>query len=445
MRFCSGAPCPRRFPMPSPATTSPASSAAATAVDGLSVEQRALLACLRAPLSQAEAQILRGMCACSLDWDVLIELAKRHRVQPLVFWNLQAVGWAGVPASTREKLSGAFHIHASHTFALARELLHVGSLLQRVGVPMVSLKGPTLALSAYGSVALRQFGDLDVLVPRSQVLRARRALHEDGYRSRLELAKAQEEAHLRDDSVFDLVRDEGLDGRPTALELHWGLTGRAFTRPIAFDHVHLRLREGPLVGGVAQHLDAPDLLLILCVHGTKHLWERLQWITDVSQVLRQYASCDDKGDGKGQQGELDWNRVRGLAVRFRVERMVGLGLVLAHDVLEAPLPPQVLAWARALPRVEVLATQVRAGLFTGHEPSEAQSALASSRFLMRAMDSWRDRARFALHVLTTPPAEERAALALPGSLERLRPLVRPASLAAAHLKHAQAARKKRGA
>ena len=431
--------------MPSPAISSPASSASAGDLPSeLSVEHRALLACLRVPLSQAEAHTLRELCACGLDWDVVLELARRHRVQPLVFWSLQAIGWPSVPASIRERLSGSFHIHASHTFALARELLHVGSLLQRIGVPMVSLKGPTLALSAYGSVALRQFGDLDVLVPRSQVLRARRALHEDGYRSRLELAKAQEEAHLRDDSVFDLVRDEGLDGRPTALELHWGLTGRSFTRPIAFDHVHLRLREGPLVGGVAQHLDAPDLLLILCVHGTKHLWERLQWITDVSQVLRQYASCDGKPDGQGQTGELDWDRVRGLAVRFRVERMVALGLVLAHDVLEAPLPPQVLAWSRALPRVEVLAAQVRAGLFAEHEPGEDQSALVSSWFLMRAMDSWRDRARFALHVATTPPAEERAALALPGSLERLRPIVRPASLAAAHLKHAQAARKKRG-
>lgn len=424
--------------MPSSATTSPA--AVPGFPDGLSCEQRALLACLRAPLGEAEAQALRELCEGELDWDVLLGLAKRHRVQPLVFWSLQAMGWVSVPAHAREHLGAAFHIHASHTFALARELLHVGELLHQAGVPMVSLKGPTLALSAYGSVALRQFGDLDILVPRSQVLRARRALLEDGYRSRLELAKAQEEAHLRDDSVFDLVRDEGLDGRPTALELHWGLTSRAFTRPIAFEHVHLRLRQGPLVGGVTAHLDAPDLLLILCVHGTKHLWERLQWIADISQVLRQYARCDDKGGA----WELDWDRVRGLAVRFRVERMVGLGLLLAHDVLQAPLPPQVLAWARGLPRVEALEAQVCAGLFAEHEPGEAQSALVSSWFLMRSMDSWHDRARFALHVATTPPAEERAALVLPGRLERLRPIVRSASLAAAHLKHAQAARKKRG-
>ena len=433
--------------MPSPASSSPSSSAPAAAISlsggllgGLSDEQRVLLACLRAPLSEAEASELRLLCERELDWGVLLDLARRHRVQPLVFWSLQAVGWPQVPTRAREHLSSAFHIHASHTFALARELLHVGALLREVNVPMVSLKGPTLALSAYGSVALRQFSDLDILVPRSQVLAARRVLLEDGYHSRLELARAQEEAHLRDDSVFDLVRDEGLDGRPTALELHWALTPRSFTRPITFDHVHLRLREGPLVGGSTQQLDAPDLLLILCVHGSKHLWERLQWIADVSQVLRQYDRCDDKGGA----GELDWDRVRGLAVRFRVERMVGLGLLLAHDVLEAPLPPQVLAWARGLPRVESLEAQVCEAMFTGHEPDSPGSALVSSWFLMRAMDSWRDRVRFGLHILTTPPAEERISMLLPGPLEHLRPLVRVASLGVAHLRHAHLARKKRG-
>jgi hypothetical protein len=190
---------------------------------------------------------------------------------------------------------------------------------------------------------------------------------------------------------------------------------------------------------VAQHLDNADLLLILCVHGTKHLWERLQWITDLAQLLRLNAqlSPDDAG-------ALDWERVRGLAVRFRVERMVALGLILAHDVLAAPVPPQVLGWARALPPVEALAAQVRSGLFAEHEAGEdAESGLAVNWFLLRAMDSWRDRARFALHVATTPPAEERAALVLPGPLERLRPLVRSAGLLAEHLGHARATRKSR--
>lgn len=413
---------------------------AAAPAGALSGEQQALLACLRVPLSEAEAQHLRALCEGGLDWDVLLGLALRHRVQPVVFWNLQAVGWPHVPAWAREHLSGAFHIHASHTFALARELLHVGELLKEAGVPMVSLKGPALALSAYGSVALRQFGDLDILVPRSQVLVARRALQQDGYRSRLELARAQEEAHLRDDSVFDLVRDEGLDGRPTALELHWALTARAFARPISFGQVQLRLRPGPMLGGTTQHLDGADLMLILCVHGTKHLWERLQWITDIAQVLRQYAAPEA---GRSVSPALDLDRVRGLACRFRVERMVALGLILAHDVLEAPVPPQVLGWARSLPAVESLAAQVRAGLFSEHEASEGEGALAGSWFLMRAMDCWQDRARFALHVATTPPAEDRAALVLPGALERLRPIVRSAGLVSAQLKHARDGRNAR--
>ncbi len=411
----------------------------------LSAEQRLLLGCLRVPLSPAESGELRELCGRELDWEAVLSLSARHRVGSLVFWSLQAVGWGAAPEWARERLSRAFHIHASHTFALARELLRVSGLLEAAGVPMVSLKGPTLALSAYGSVALRQFSDLDILVPRAQVLHARRILIENGFRSRLELARAQEAAHLRDDSVFDLVRDDGLDGRPTDLELHWALTARAFARPIAFEHVNLRLHRKPLVGGAACQLDPADLLIMLCVHGTKHLWERLQWITDISQLLRQAELASNGSAGSGEA--LDWERVRGLAVRFRAERMVALGLVLAHDVLQAPVPPQVLAWARALPPVEALAEQVRSRLFA--EPGEAgpngEANLAGTWFLMRAMDSWSDRARFALHIATTPPAEERAALVLPGPLERLRPLVRSSRLIASHLSHARASRKSRAA
>jgi hypothetical protein len=402
----------------------------------LSPEQRALVACLRVPLGEDEAREVRRHCEGALDWDEVLALATRHRVVALLCWNLQSLGWPGVPAQVRAHLNSAFHIHASHTFALARELVHVSALLAENGIDMVSLKGPTLALSSYGSVALRQFGDLDILVPRSQVLEARRVLLADGYRSRLELARAQEDAHLRDDSVFDLLREKGLDGRPTALELHWALTNRAFARPITFEKVGLRLRREPLVSGTALHLDPADLLLILCVHGTKHLWERLQWVVDVAQLVRR------AGQEPNSAHALDWERVRGLAVRFRVERMVALGLLVAHQVLEAPVPPSVLAWARGLPCVEALSAQVRAMMFAPVAES-GEATLAASWFLMRAMDSWRSRAHFALHVVTTPPAEERAAIVLPGPLEHLRPLVRASRLASAHLSHARSSRHKR--
>lgn len=416
-------------------------------------------------MSAEEVALAQSLIGPGFNWEEVIRLARRHRVLPLVFWNGQKIGWPHAPDSVRPRLERDFQLNASHTFALARELLHIGALLEEAQVPMVSFKGPTLAQAAYGSVGLRQFGDLDVLVPRADVLRAREALHGYGYASQVALAPSQEAAHLRDDSVFDLRREVGLDGRPTSLELHWALTGRAFARPITFDHLRHRLRQAPLAGGQAAQIEAADLLVILCVHGTKHLWERLQWIADIAQLTRQAQTqaqvqtqqnqvWDENGSGAGVSaglglgsGDLDWARARALSVRFGVERMLALGVLLAHEILLAPLPGEVRAWARAMPGVEALKLEVIGALFAPRDEPDADgatlgetTALRTSWFLMRAMDSWSDRARFALHIATTPPAEERAAILLPGPLERLRPLVRAGRLLGEHL--APARRKK---
>ncbi|MCA9471117.1 MAG: nucleotidyltransferase family protein [Nitrospira sp.] len=33
-------------------------------------------------------------------------------------------------------------------------------------------------------------------------------------------------------------------------------------------------------------LRAEELLLILCVHGSKHVWEELKWVCDVTELIR---------------------------------------------------------------------------------------------------------------------------------------------------------------
>jgi hypothetical protein len=68
--------------------------------------------------------------------------------------------------------------------------------------------------------------------------------------------------------------------------------------------------------------------VILCVHGTKHVWERLGWICDVAELIRAHPA-------------MDWQRVMALAKSSKSLRMVQLGLFLAHTVLQAELPEHV--------------------------------------------------------------------------------------------------------
>ena len=75
---------------------------------------------------------------------------------------------------------------------------------------------------------------------------------------------------------------------------------------------------------------AETLVALLCLHGAKDTWHKLIWLCDVDRLIRVSPS-------------LDWEEVRAFAEESRCRRAVGLGLLLAHRLLETPLPAPVLA------------------------------------------------------------------------------------------------------
>src|SRR5262249_42201871 len=151
-------------------------------------------------------------------------------------------------------------------------------------------KGPTLAMALYGDQALRRFTDLDVLVRRADVLACKRCLLLSGYRPRFALTRAQEAAHLRSDCEYNFDRDRGR----ITVEVHWDVAPRSFT--VRLDHERLwgGAQSMPFNGTTVRVLAPEDLILMLAVHGGKHIWERLAWICDIAQFVRVHAALDWK-------------------------------------------------------------------------------------------------------------------------------------------------------
>src|SRR5205807_1728560 len=184
---------------------------------------------------------------------------------------------------------------------------------------------------------LREFGDLDILVRRADVERAKRLLLSRGYWPELSVAASHEAALLTSGYHYPLRRDDGL-----AVELHWNLAPREFPYPLDAEEVWTRLRPVQLGGGTVYTLGAEDLLLFLCAHGAKHCWWRRQWVADVAELI-------------GREGGLDWDMIVRCARARGADRMLLLGLWLAHQLLDARTPESLLARARADPTVRALA------------------------------------------------------------------------------------------
>jgi hypothetical protein len=150
---------------------------------------------------------LNDLLSSRLDWEHVVEFAAAHRVQQQFCCRLRAVR----PGCVSPDLDAAFQAVLRSSLLLTRDLVKVIDLLASRGVEALPFKGPTLALEAYGSLAFRGFDDLDILVRRDDVWKAREALKAAGYQPKLDLNPAREADYL---GAYDEYLLRGAGGTP---------------------------------------------------------------------------------------------------------------------------------------------------------------------------------------------------------------------------------------
>ena len=323
-----------------------------------------LVHCLRAYLG-GEGTPSATLPAEAVDWDALVHLAAFHRVAPLLYKSLRDAGPEAAPNSAVTDLEAYVRSASSRGLLLTGELLRLLKRWEAAGIRAIPFKGPALAASLYGDPALRHFDDLDVLVREADCAAAKEVVLALGYQPRRQNPYQQ---------VFTLLRGEV----EINIEVHWDFKLVPEVHP--YDP-HLaaawtRCETISLGGHPALAFGPPDKLLYLCVHGSRHLWFRLQWICDVAQLLR---TCPT----------LDWDRLMAQAKASGGQRMLFLGLSLAHDLLGAPLPPKIEERVRRDRPTARLTRQIKHQYFEG--PLEIIKNWKETIFPFQLVDHWPDR------------------------------------------------------
>jgi hypothetical protein len=129
------------------------------------LEIELLLCCARTEVDSKCSDRIRYLAQKNIDWDYLLKLAKFHQITPLISWQLQTVGQDLIPKSVLEEFRQAFNANAKRNFGLTGELLSILNLFQKESIPIIPFKGVALAHFAYRNNLLREFLDLDVLIP----------------------------------------------------------------------------------------------------------------------------------------------------------------------------------------------------------------------------------------------------------------------------------------
>ena len=333
-----------------------------------------------------------------------------------------------MPERIARKLGNCYRSHAQRNLFVTSELLRVLRLLEKSGIAALPYKGPVLAASVYGDVSMRSFSDLDILVHKHDVLRAKDLILSHGYRSAKTLTSGQEIAHLRSKHGKDFGFIDLNDS--VKLELHWELAILALF-PLETRSLWDRLEPFQVGGMSVLNLAPEDLLLTLCVHGGKHFFKRLEWICDISELL-------------AAKPGICWGTVIDYATKLHSKRLLFLGLILARDLLGAELPEEISLQIRADRYTGLLAARVQKTLFSG--PDRLSSlAVKSSEVIKRDVHviTLRERRRDRmllffyyfgdyLRAVLTPNEEDKSFFRLPGFFSFLYHVVRPIRLVKAY-------------
>ncbi len=372
-------------------------------------ELELLLTCAGATLTVAQKSRLARLVRQPLAWEAVLRLAQRHGLVPLLCHHLSREAEEFVPPALMECWRDLATHNAWHALRLSEELCRVLAALQENEVLALPYKGPLLAQTLYGDITLRQFNDLDILVARTDVTKAVAILEKCGYRQELQLTPNQARQILKNDCEYALKHD----AKAVHLDLHWHFAPRHFALRIDLPGIWQRARPVTLDGAEIMGLAAEDTLLMLALNGSKDYWSRLLTLCDIAALVRQTP-------------QIDWPQLWQRATAARVQRMLGLSLWLAQELLETSLPlfvRQQLENDAALPR---LAAHVKSFLLgDGLQYMSLDSYLLPARTLPNRLAQMEFYFIFALQ----PSFEDWSFAEFPARLDFLYYLTRPLRLA----------------
>lgn len=374
-----------------------------------SPENELLILAARPSLTPAAVGRLRSLIREIANWQYVLKAAQEHCIPSLLYHHLRSDSVDQIPADVMLQLRDLNEVNTNYAFCLLAELIKLLELFKEHAIDAVPFKGPTLSLLAFGDVAVRQFADLDVLIRREHMSRARSLLGAHGFLPTPRLDGGQEAALLRFDCAQNFCNQ-----RNVTVDVHWNIAPKYLG--IGVDTNAWRGRLQPIEIGQKQMLtlSQEDLLLVLSIHGFTHNWERLGWISDVAGLI--------------ERNTTNWELLLRNARRLGLHRILSVALLLASKLLATRIPAAALTAIERDANAVELANQYSQNILAPADGRPFESTLIHLRMRERPYDKILGGVR----LLVTPRAFDWLSLSIPGRLWFLYYLVRPVRLVWKH-------------
>ena len=283
-------------------------------------------------LISEHAPVLNWSSFSSSDWDLMLQLAQREGVAPLLYWRLSKSGsFSSIPETTRNSLRAMYAATWTQNQKILKELGVLVGLFHKMDIPLVGLKGACYALTIYPDIGLRPMGDLDVLVPGEKMFESLEIAKSLGYQDVL----PEVSPGLRSLLSHEICLQK--PGQSFALEIHHSLVAdKPFVfsvpvdwfwsqvEPLACDS-QSKFASLRVLTPAAQVLYAATHAMLQ--HGGQNT--PLRWFYDLDRLIRVY------------DGRVDWELLLSQARKFEWGSALDAALSRVDAYFNTPIPAHV--------------------------------------------------------------------------------------------------------
>lgn len=262
-----------------------------------------------------------------LDWPFFTKMTIDRAAAPLIVDKLPKLSNANLfPELTLRHLKQASLRTLTRNMLLTEHFRQVIRALTDDEIPVIALKGSMLSEWLYGDMNLRQFSDLDLLVPQDKGLKAVDVLYKMGYLTNDLFMSDFIKEHTRIVHYTPMIKNG------VSVEIHIRIHSE--TEPYQVDLLSMWQDAVPLnLHGVdALGFCPEDLLLHLCIHLDKHYKTGEFQFTCLYDIVNM---LNHKGD------VLDWALFEQKCIRANAESVTYKYLLLAQKYMNGQLPADV--------------------------------------------------------------------------------------------------------
>ncbi len=285
-----------------------------------------LISCCYEKLSEDDIDFIHTYLSKTTDYQSLISIALKHGILPMVYKTIKYL-----PRSTSKhtqyflsELKPVYMQIVQKNIMMSAELLKIMHILEKNHIKALAFKGPVLSQMAYGDITLRQYGDLDILVNPKDLFNAGILFQNNNYTLQGSIDFLNDPLWIEAAKDMILVHEQ----KNIIIEMHWKLFHSTFAKDsheVNFwddiQKIYINEIEVP-------SLNSNLLLSYLCIHGSRHLWERIEWIVDIDRLIK--------------KNQISWDEVLKYTDLFHSRTMLLLGLSLSHILFGTILPEYLL-------------------------------------------------------------------------------------------------------